>query len=228
MKLMAIPAISAHYHSATCGRRLLIALLLLSAASTAIALQPSDIPPFRIRIRVVSVGGKEPKGHKFPIRLQTLSGEADGKDWSPWLIYDAAQVSKSLAHSSPYLTGWPLVLSLQMGGVLDPTLVQAELSLDESGKLVPLEWNLFGPNMGLLLWREAPDKSAHAATMAVYNRRYWNDMHDVQIPEKARPRSFVLVDRFIGGDDDRIDWKEGFENLARAGFSAIMTPGNPP
>src|SRR5690242_9272782 len=166
MMLMAIPAISAHYHSAACGRRLLIALLLLSAASDAVALQPSDIPTFRIRIRVVSVGGKEPTGHKFPVRLQTLSGEAEGKGWSPWLIYDAAQVSKSLAHSSPYLRGWPLVLTLQIGGVLDPPLVQAELSLDESGRIVPLEWSLFGANMGLLLWRESPDKSAHAATMA--------------------------------------------------------------
>jgi len=186
MKVVAIPATSAQYHSARCVRPLLIAFLLWSSASTAVALQPSDIPTFRIRIRVVSVGGKEPTGHKFPVRLQTLSGEADGKDWSPWLTYDAAQASRSLAHSSPYLRGWPLVLTLQMGGILDPTLVQAELSLDESGKVVPLEWKLFGPNMGLLLWREAPGKSANAATMAVYNRRYWNDMHDVQIPEKIR------------------------------------------
>jgi hypothetical protein len=228
MRLIAIPAIFVRYDSAMWLRTLLAALLVGSIVRTAVALQPSDVPTFRIRVRVISVGGKDPTGHKFPIRLQTLSGETDGKGWSPWLIYDAAQVSRSLAHSSPYLTGWPLVLTLQMGGILDPTLVQAEVSLDESGKVVPLEWNLFGPNMGLLLWRETSDKSAHAATMAVYNRRYWNDMHDVQVPEKVRPRRFVLVDRFIGGDDDRIDWKEGFENLSRAGFSAIMAPGNPP
>jgi Beta-galactosidase trimerisation domain len=78
------------------------------------------------------------------------------------------------------------------------------------------------------VWRDAADRSAHAATMAVYNRRYWNVLQDVHIPNNLRPKNLVLVDRFIGGDDDRIDWKEGFENLSRAGFSAVMAPSNPP
>ena len=48
------------------------------------------------------------------------------------------------------------------------------------------------------------------------------------MPDNLKPKNFVLVDRFIGGDDDRIDWKEGFENLSRAGFSVVMAPPNPP
>jgi Beta-galactosidase trimerisation domain len=81
--------------------------------------------------------------------------------------------------------------------------------------------------MGILLWREA-DKGPHAATMAVYNRRYWKEFQNVHIPDNLKPKNFALVDRFIGGDDDRIDWREGFENLSRAGFTVVMAPPNAP
>src|SRR4029077_19823258 len=131
--------------------------------------------------------------------------EADAQDWSPWLAYDAVQASKSLSlYPNPYLGDWPLVLRLQVAGVLDPTRVMAELSFDETGKVVSLEWELFGPNMGILIWRDASDRTAHAATMAVYNRRYWKTLQDVHIPVNLKPKNFILVDRFIGGDDDRI------------------------
>jgi hypothetical protein len=118
----------------------------------------------------VSLAGTDPTGHKFPIHLQTLSGEADGGDWSPWLVYDPAQASKSIAlYPNAYLRGWPLVIRLQINGILDPTLVEAELSFDETSAVVPLKWQLFGPNMGILLWREASDKKAHVvATVSAF------------------------------------------------------------
>jgi len=217
------------YASVASIRSLLALLFLCSIAPLVLALQVTDVPTFRIRVRVISVGGKEPAGHKFPIHFQTLTAEADGPNWSPWLVYDAPQVSKSLnVYPNLYLKDWPLVLRVQINGISDPTRVVAELSFDETGQVVPLEFSLFGPNMGIVLWRDAADKSAHAATMAVYNRRYWNALRDVHFAQGLKPRNFVLVDRFIGGDDDRIDWKEGFENLSRAGFTAIMAPWNPP
>jgi len=145
------------------------------------------------------------------------------------LVYDAAQVSSSLkAYPNAYLKDWPIILRVQVNGISDPTHVVAELRFDETGKVTPLEFNLFGPNMGIVLWRDAADKTAHAATMAVYNRRYWEALREVHLSQSAKPRNFILVDRFIGGDDDRTDWKEGFENLSRAGFTAIMAPWNPP
>ena len=228
MKLIAIISRPPRYYPVLSIRLLLAPLLLCSITSVVLALQPSDVPTFRIRARVLSLGGMDPTGHKFPIHLQTLTGEA-GKDWSPWLIYDAAQAPRSLGlYPNPYLRDWPLVLKVQINGISDPTRVAAEVSFDETGKVVPLEWLLFGPNMGILLWRDASDRSAHAATMAVYNRRYWNTFQDVRIPPNLRPKKLVLLDRFIGGDDDRTDWKEGFENLSRAGFNTVMAPSNPP
>ena len=215
MKLDALRGRGLRYDWTASRRRLLATLLFCTIAPNILALQARDVPTFRIRVRVLSVGGAEAKGHKFPIHFQTLSTEADGQDWSPWLVYDAAQASKSLGlYPNMYLGDWPVVLRLQINGIADPTRVSAELSFDETGTVVPLEWELFGPNMGILLWRDASDRTAHAATMAVYNRRYWKALQDVHIPDDLKPKNFVLVDRFIGGDDDRIDWKEGFENLS--------------
>jgi hypothetical protein len=229
MKEIAILGRYLQYDSVLSIRRLSALLLLCSITPSVLALQVTDVPTFRIRVRVISVGGMEPTGHKFPIHLQTLTTEADGQNWSPWLVYDAPQVSKSLGvYPNLYLRDWPLVLSVQINGISDPTRVVAELSFDETSKVVPLEFSLFGPNMGIVLWRDAADKTAHAATMAVYNRRYWKALRDVHLAQSLKPRNFVLVDRFIGGDDDRIDWKEGFENLSRVGFTAIMAPWNPP
>src|SRR6266852_9498097 len=184
------------------NRCLLATLLFCSITSSVLGLKAPDVPTYRIRVRVISVGGKDAKGHKYPIHFQTLSAEADDQSWSPWLVYDAAQASKSLGlYPNLYLRDWPVVLTLQINGIADPTRVSAELSFNETGKVVPLEWELFGPNMGILLWRDASDRTAHAATMAVYNRRYWNELHDVHITDNLKPKNFVLVDRFIGGDD---------------------------
>src|SRR5215469_17301789 len=215
--------------SAASIRHLVAVLFLCSTSLNLCGLQVTDVPTFRIRARVISVGGKEPTGHKFPIHLQTLTTEADGPNWSPWLVYDARQVSKSLTvYPNVYLKDWPLVVRLEINGISDPTLVEAELHFEETGKVVPLEFNLFGPNMGIVLWRDGANKAVHAATMAVYNRKYWNATRDIHLAQGQKPRNFVLVDRFIGGDDDRTDWMEGFENLSRAGFTAIMAPSNSP
>ena len=205
--------------------RLSVLFLLCSIAPSVHALSVNDVPTFRIRVRVETVGGVKPTSQKFPIHFQTLSAEADGPNWSPWLVYDEREVSNSLkAYPNLYLKDWPLVLRAQIYGISDPTRVVGELSFDETGNVVTLEYNLFGPNMGILLWRDDAKKTAHAATMAAYNRRYWKDLRDVK---GLKPAHFVLIDRFIGGDDDRNDWKEGFENLSRAGFTAIMAPSNP-
>ena len=229
MKVRAILGRGLRCDSAASICQLLALLLLCPTGSCVPALQVADVPTFRIRVRVISVNGMEPTGHKFPIHLQTLTAEADGQNWSPWLVYDSSQASKSLGgYPNVYLKDWPVVLRVQINGISDPTKVMAELSFDETGKVVPLEYSLFGPNMGIVLWRDPADKTAHAATMAVYNRKYWSALRNFHFAEGRKPRNFLLVDRFIGSDDDRIDWKEGFENLSRAGFTAIMAPWNPP
>src|SRR5713226_3181644 len=132
IKLGAIQGRRPRYDWVASRRSLLATLLFCSIASYVLALQARDVPTFRIRVRVLSVGGKDARGHKFPIRFQTLSAEADGQDWSPWLVYDAAQASKSLAlYPNLYIGDWPVVLRLQINGIADPTRISAELSFDE-------------------------------------------------------------------------------------------------
>ena len=88
---------------------------------------------------------------------------------------------------------------------------------------IKLTGELFGPRLGILIWRDEAGKP-QAATMADYNQRYWKVLQKVEVPEAKRPKKFPIVDRFIGGDDDRRAWRQGIEELSRAGFSAIMLP----
>jgi hypothetical protein len=122
-----------------------------------------------------------------------------------------------------YLKGYPVVAALDFQGAVDPTIVEAELRFDESPQIFPLKGELFGTVLGIVIWRDG-EKKPQAATMAAYNRRYWKHLQAVQIPPELRPKQFPIVDRFIGGDQDRLAWQEGIEQLNRGGFSAIMLP----
>src|SRR5262249_5922157 len=46
--------------------------------------------------------------------------------------------------------------------------------------------------------------------------------------ESLRPRHIPVVDRFIGGDDDRLDWQEGLDQFSRVGCNALMLPPSRP
>jgi len=193
-------------------------------------LRPEEVPTFRLRARVASLGGKEPAGKKFTFRFGVPSPvvKSEGKAWSEWLKFGRPQVEKTLkGYPAIYMRGYPLVVRLNVGGVVDPTLIEAELRLAETGKTTTLRGELFGPSLGILLWRDER-KTPHAATMADYNQRYWKVLKGVQFPASRRPKKFPIVERFIGGDHDRRNWREGIGQLARAGFSVIMLPPSRP
>jgi hypothetical protein len=203
----------------------LLSLAVPGAAAAQTKLLPEDAPTFQLRARVVAQGSQAPAGKKFTFRLSgpgnPVSTTGDG--WSDWLKFGREQVEATLkGYPAVYLRGYPVVVILQVEGVVDPTRVEAELKFDEGGDPTKLAGELFGPNFGILLWRE--DKKPRAATMAEYNRRYWKALEGVRIPEAERPRHFPVVDRFIGGDDDRLNWQEGVEQLASAGYSVLMLP----
>jgi hypothetical protein len=221
-----------------CG---LCGLLLLSGCAPqvndlptarATTLKPEDVPTFQLRARATSAGkdNKPIADKKFSFRWGTgLPGATvttQGDAWSEPLKFDKTQAEAVLkGYPALYMKGYPIVVRLQVGGVVDPTTIEAELKLDETGETIPLKGELFGARLGILLWRDEA-KKPHAATMADYNQRYWKALEDVAIPEAQRPKKFPLVDRFIGGDDDRRDWRDGITNLSKAGLSAIMLPAN--
>ncbi len=205
-------------------------LFLLAWAASAGAqakLRPADAPLFKLRARVVRFQGKAPVGKKFTFTLAGSRRGSTGDNWSDWLVFGDAQRTATLkGYPAIYLRGYPVVVHLTTNPVADPTEVEAELKFDEGGPAVKLAGELFGPSLGALLWREGG--KPRADTMAGYNRRYWKVLEGVKVPAGQRPRQFPIVDRFIGGDQDRRDWKEGIEQLGRAGFSVLMLPPSRP
>ena len=210
---------------------IVVGLAVFALSSTLLAeskLNPEEVPEFQLKARLLKIGGEVPEGKKFSFGLAGVSGTAMGSSWSPAIKFGHAQAEATLkGYPAIYMPGWPVALRLTVQGVVDPTLVEAELKFMESASVVKLSGELFGPSLGILVWRDA-ERRPQAATMAEYNHRYWKVLEGVQFPEVMRPKHFPIIDRFIGGDDDRRDWLEGIEQLRRAGFSAIMLPPSRP
>lgn len=213
-------------------KRVLFVSVVFFALCTAHGGVPAEqVPTFQLRARVAAIGGQKPDGKKFAFRFSNVPGAAvtmAGGDWSDWLKFERPQVEATLkGYPAIYMGGFPVVIKLHVDGVVDPTAVEAELRWNEGGEVVKLSGELFGPTLGVLLWRDE-NKKPQAATMADYNQRYWKSLEGVQVPPSLRPKKFPIVERFIGGDDDRRDWQQGIEQLSRAGFSVIMLPPSKP
>jgi len=206
-----------------------IAVLALQPVTLAASkLKPEEVPEFRLRARVLKLGGQPSEGTAFSFGLAGVSGTAEGNQWSTEIKFGGPQADATLkGYPAMYMAGWPVVLRLTVPGAADPTLVEAELTFAETSGVVRLSGELFGPSLGILVWRD-DQRRPQAATMAEYNHRYWNALAGVEIPAHMRPQQFPIIDRFIGGDDDRCAWQEGIEQLQRAGFNAIMLPPSRP
>lgn len=200
-------------------------LLLPTLVHAQAKLQPKDVPQFQVRARVTSHGGAAPDKAKFAFRFGVPSEgiKSAGGDWSEWMTFGDKQIEATLkGYPALYMRSWPIVVRLSVSPISDPTIVEAELKFAGSDEAIPLKGELFGPNLGILIWKEGD--TPKAATMAQYNHRYWKHLAETSIPEKDRPKKFNIVDRFIGGDDDRIAWREGIDHLSKAGFSVLMLP----
>ena len=203
--------------------------MMLTASQLISQIKPTidDCPRFQIRARIISTAGKTPDTKtKFTFSLphKGKSSFSIGPEWSDWIDFGKEQIEATLkTYPANYANRYPVVTSLSVSGVIDPTLVEAEVKLTGNEKNLLLKAELFGSRMGLLVWKET-DGGSQVDTMAGYNRRYWKHLENVTIPMNERPRLFPIVDRLIGGSDDRIEWREGIDQLNRAGFSAIMLP----
>jgi len=189
-------------------------------------LSADEVPTFWLRARVLSAGGQPPVGRTFTFRFEVPSAvvNATGEAWSDWVQFGRSQVEAALArYPNLYLRAYPVVTKLLVTGVVDPTELEVETWLDETGESATATANLYASPLGILTWRDAGGEP-HASTMAEYNRRYWERLADLDFPEALRPRQFPIVERMIGGDGDRADWGGGIQSLVRAGFSGIMLP----
>jgi hypothetical protein len=204
------------------ARLCVIAGLLMLTTAAPGSIDPARVPLFQWRARVSSQGGAVPTGKKFTFYLAGASAAATGDAWSDWTAFTRDLAAKAVGKGSypnVYMKDFPVVLHLTVKSVVDPTLVEVEAKFDGTDAVVPLSGELFGPTLGLMVYKEGD--APKIATMAEYNRRYWKAFENT--PNK-RPKKFFIVDRFIGGDQDRRDWSDGIAQLSRGGFNAIMLP----
>ena len=204
-----------------------------AVAQNASALEARQIPLFRIRARVTEMGGHEPPAQsvtfKFKVGNQTASTQ--GTEWGPWLDFTTAggkttpeSSLKSARQDRPTIQK----LLLQVSPAVNPTLVSAQVRFSEPAQTVDLQGDLFGPNLGIMVWRDASTGAPRAATLADYNQRYWHEFDATPLSVSERPKHFLIVDRFIGGDDDLRDWQEGISHLAQTGITAMLVPASAP
>ncbi len=148
-----------------------------------------------------------------------------GSGWSPWLAFDRAVAEATLKrYPATHQRGFPVVVRLRFDGLKLPAAVEGQLELGVSSvSAVKLRGELAGSAWGLLLWHN-DDHAPRAATMAEYNKRYSRDLDRAKLAPEQRPRQFILADRFVGGDDDRLAWRDGIESLASIGLTTLALP----
>ncbi|TAM79830.1 MAG: hypothetical protein EPN47_18755 [Acidobacteria bacterium] len=195
------------------------------------ALKASQVPLFSLRAQVAKTGGHAPTTQSFIFSLNTgkqkVSARSDA--WSPWLEFSAADAEAALQVYSNRSRGqFPVMLWLGITPVVDPTLVNVQIRFPGPDSTFDLHGDLFGPSLGIMVWRDANTNAPRAATMAGYNQRYWHEFDAAALPASQRPKNFLIVDRFIGGDADRLDWQEGISHLAEIGITAMIVPPTAP
>src|SRR3569833_2234708 len=122
---------------------LVVSFASLSAAGvgrSAPQLTVADVPHFHLRARVSSIGGAPPTAERFRfgLGLPGTDVQAAGAGWSDWIGYGDAQVERTLkGYPAIYMHSYPVVVKLSATPVKDPTQVEAELKLDETGEVIP-------------------------------------------------------------------------------------------
>ena len=202
-------------------------LVMLGTAANA-ALDAATVPTFQLRARVTSCAGKAPEGKTFSFLLAWAEqANVTGNAWSGWLSFGPKQIEDALKrYPNLYLKQYPMVTTLTVGGVVDPTLVEIETRLQEDGPVSAFTADLFGARLGLLVWRDK-EQLPHVSTVADYNQRYWKVFNTVAIPAAERPKLFPICDMFDGYGDERQGWVDGLAHLGQAGFTALMIPAEP-
>lgn len=206
----------------------LVAGIMTVAAvdASAAPLKAEDVPTFQLRARVTAWRGKDGDQKRFTLTFAGSRAVVGTNEWSNWLPFDDKQIGDTLKlYPNLYLKRYPVIAHLTTNSRGESTQIEIETRFAEGGVATTHSADLFGPRLGLVIWRDA-DKQPHVDTMAEYNQRYWEVLKTISIPETERPKLFPIIDRFIGGSDDAREWTEGLNYLARAGFNSLMVPAD--
>lgn len=207
---------------------MLCGVILAEVAGTALAQRPpsigaAEVPTFRLRARVTATGAQATSNDRFTFRWSTgsLSVESARDRWSEWLPYTGADARAAFAtYPMKFNRRFPMVVKLRVEPATAHTLLEVQLAFANSTAPIDLRGDLFGPDLGILVWLDQSG-TARAATMAAYNKRYWPQF-DANAVAFQRPKHFILIDQFVAGDDDRLNWEGGIRHLTKTGITALM------
>jgi hypothetical protein len=183
---------------------------------------PADVPDFAVRVRVLGNGDAAPGADdRFTLTL-TKAPEVTfrGAEWSPWVASTREGIEASL---NEYSVRWELKTD---ASVVPAGKSFTRLTLDVETRIAGVESNrtpaeLLSPHLGILLWR-GDDGQTHIDTLAGHGRRVYDAaMRDAVLAPADRPRRIVFGERYIGGDDAALCWREGIQRLCGLGFNAL-------
>lgn len=205
---------------------LILCLLLASAVRAAPAAK--DVPNYKVRVRVTHIQGKAPAANlRFKVALggNPQAASFTGTAWSAWVPSTRAGIEQALAtYNNANNAFWQVTtgLSVAVENVTPfPKLALQVQTAIESGETTTTPAELFGANLGLILWR-GPDQKIHFDTYAGHGRRvYGQALKAAFLPPQERPKKILFGERYIGADDDYLSWREGITRLCGLGFNAL-------
>lgn len=209
------------------GGLLVLGLVPMPAAGQRAARPDAkQLPVLQVRGRVLRLADQPLQKKKFQWVLSHASqrGQSVEDQWSDWFALQGKDWEAILkAYPNNYLRNYPVVLALSVQPAAKPTEIEVEVKDGKGQVRLSQKARLFGSRLGLLVFPDGSGDYA-VATQAQYNQRYWQAFGAKKGEEMPRLSRLIIVDRYIGGDDDYQAWEEGIGQLAQAGFSAIMVP----
>ncbi|RSK48797.1 hypothetical protein [Hymenobacter rigui] len=189
-----------------------------------------DVPNYKVRGRVLRIQGKAPAASlKFTVGLagnpQVVSFA--GTAWSAWVPSTRAGIEQALAtYNNANNSFWQVATGL---GITPPAststsfpdlTVQVQSAIG-GGETSTTPAELFGPGIGLMLWR-GTDQKIHIDTFTGHGRRVYDQaLKAAFLPEQERPKKILFGERYIGSDNDYLSWREGIRRLCGLGFNVL-------
>ncbi len=196
------------------------AILLAGTVLAQTSAPPAELSAFAVRVKVVENGGLPPGVEEsFHLALNKAAPVSfTGAEWSPWVESTNAKIAVV-----PGNYRW----EYKIGGTVVPVKKASDgLKLSVETRIAGQETNaipadLQGPSLGFILWRGI-DGKVHVDTLAGHGRRVYDAvLREAVLPPADRPKRIIFGDRYIGGDNDALAWREGVQRLGGMGFNAL-------
>lgn len=186
---------------------------------------PNEIPDFAMRVRVNRAAEREATSEdSFRLQMGSSNVTFTGQTWSPWVTSTRAFIdAERQKYPNSYNRRWELRFTTSVRpqqGRFEPLDLKVETRVEgETVQQTPSE--LIGTSLGLLLWRE-DNGSWSIDTLAGHGRRVYDEAARAAVlPPEDRPQKIIFGERYIGGDNDALAWREGIERLCGLGFNAM-------